>query len=115
MKASARSDFVRKVLILHTAAGFLTKSAFQLCTLRRWANPSDEGSCQVQRRRRRVINLQQPLRIWLAGYGREVEAIHSIAPIRRQLTPSRVSIAELRGLANCPAIRPTLTIGTCAA
>ena len=31
------------------------------------------------------------------------------------MTPPRVSVVELRGLANCPASRPILTIGTWAA
>src|SRR5829696_1303133 len=43
-----------------------------------------------------MVDIQQPLRVGFASLGGEVEAVH-------------------RGLANWPAIRPTFTIGTCAA
>ena len=39
MKASARSISPARVWYCTPAAEFLTKSAFQLCTLRRWAKP----------------------------------------------------------------------------
>ena len=39
MKASARSISLARFWYCTPAAEFLTKSAFQLCTLRRWAKP----------------------------------------------------------------------------
>ena len=39
MKASARSISFARFWYCTPAAEFLTKSAFQLCTLRRWAKP----------------------------------------------------------------------------
>ena len=44
-----------------------------------------EGPQQVQRRRRLVVGVDQPVGVGLAGLGREPGVVHDVAPERRQL------------------------------
>ena len=44
----------------------------------------DEGAHEVQRRRRRVVDLHEPLRVVGAGLGGELEAVDGVAAVGRQ-------------------------------
>ena len=70
-----------------------------------------ESADQVQRRRRMVIQGQEALRVGLARLRGELKGVHRVAAVARQRQPSRVSRSEERGLAYCPAMRPTLMTG----
>jgi len=73
-----------------------------------------EGAQQVQRRRRLVVALQQPLGIRPPRRGGELDAVDDVATIARQLDAVDVSLGAERGLANWPAMRPTLITGKAA-
>ena len=116
MNASARSISFARVWYCTPAAEFFTKSAFQLCTLRRWAKPPVTNA----RVRFRVAAEALYTPSSRSGSGVRASVVKSkpftASPrYAGSETPSRVSVAELRGLAYCPAIRPILTIGTWAA
>ena len=70
MKASARSISSASVLVLHAGRGVLDEVGVPAVHLRRSAKPPvTKARVEVQGRGRGVVDLQQPLRVRLAGLG----------------------------------------------
>ena len=75
-----------------------------------------ERAQQVERRRRLLVGGDEALGVGPARLGLEgVVVDHVAAERRRARRHRRVSVSAERGLANCPAMRPTFTTGTPAA
>ena len=71
-----------------------------------------EGAQQIERRRRLPIGHQHALRVGHARRLGELDAVDDVAAIARQLLAVlRFSVGAERGLANCPAMRPSFTTG----
>ncbi len=71
-----------------------------------------EGAHEVQRGRRLVVGGHHPSRVGDPGRGVGGVVVDDVAAERRHLESPTRSVGDDRGLANCPAMRPTLTTGT---
>ena len=74
-----------------------------------------ERAQQIERGRRLGVGLDLARRVGHARRLVELQPVHDVAAVARQLDARPgVSVGAERGLANCPAIRPTFTTGIAA-